>query len=61
MSCSSGANHDDTRGYMPHITSYDYGAPVTESGLYNEKFTVLYCCGPDKRLSLPSHGMPQAA
>ena len=36
----TGANHDDKRGYMPHITSYDYGAPISESGLLNDKFRV---------------------
>ena len=40
MRRSAGANHDDTRGYMPHITSYDYGAPVSESGLLTDKFRV---------------------
>jgi len=36
----AGANHDDARGYMPHITSYDYGAPIGESGLLTDKFRV---------------------
>ena len=40
ISMCAGANHDDARGYMPHITSYDYGAPIGESGLLTDKFRV---------------------
>ena len=36
----AGANSDKARSYQPHITSYDYGAPISESGLATPKFAV---------------------
>jgi len=36
----AGANDGD-KGYQPHITSYDYDAPVTENGNATEKYFAL--------------------
>lgn len=36
----AGAN-DGGQGYQPHITSYDYDAPVTENGNVTEKYLAL--------------------
>lgn len=36
---TSGANYYDR--YCPTVTSYDYGAPLTENGAYTEKYFVL--------------------
>jgi beta-galactosidase len=37
---TAGANYGDT-GYQPDITSYDYDAPITESGQITEKYTAI--------------------
>ena len=36
----AGANDGD-KGYQPHITSYDYDAPITESGNTTDKYFAL--------------------
>ena len=36
----AGANDDSNRGYLPHITSFDYGAPISESGRTTTKYEV---------------------
>ncbi|KAJ8920357.1 hypothetical protein NQ315_005221 [Exocentrus adspersus] len=37
----NGANIDDNELYQPDITSYDYDAPLSESGNYTEKYYVV--------------------
>ena len=36
----AGANDGD-KGYQPHVTSYDYDAPISENGVPTEKFFAL--------------------
>lgn len=36
----AGAN-DGNKGYQPHVTSYDYDAPITQNGVATEKYFAL--------------------
>jgi beta-galactosidase len=38
---TSGANYNETFGIQPDITSYDYDAPISESGLATPKYMAL--------------------
>ena len=38
---TSGANYNETYGIQPDITSYDYDAPISESGLATPKYMAL--------------------
>jgi len=35
---TAGANGFPYKDYMPHITSYDYDAPITENGQRTDKY-----------------------
>lgn len=38
---SAGANYDETNGFQPQITSYDYDAPINEQGAATEKYKAI--------------------
>ncbi|XP_022186636.2 beta-galactosidase [Nilaparvata lugens] len=38
---TAGANCDDSIGYMPQLTSYDYDAPITEAGDLTSKYFAI--------------------
>ena len=38
---TSGANYNNEHGIQPDITSYDYDAPISESGLATEKYVAI--------------------
>ena len=48
----SGANLDPDNGYEPQITSYDYDAPISESGELTKKYFAM------RKVILKHRGLP---
>ena len=48
----SGANFNPDNGYEPQITSYDYDAPISESGELTKKYFAM------RKVILKHRGLP---
>ena len=48
----SGANFNPDNGYEPQITSYDYDAPISESGELTRKYFAM------RKVILKHRGLP---